>query len=96
MKNKELLIVTYDRYPNGNAGAVRQHIFAKAFMEMGYHITLIGMGENTGFEFKEYEGVKYISLRNKSKDLKNKILTKICYKTRLKKLLADITPDVVW
>lgn len=95
MKNKELLIITYNTYPNGNAGAVRQHIFAKAFMDMGFIVNLIGMGENTDFKYKNFEGVSYISLRNKKKDFINKVLTKLLYKKRLKKAMSKFSPDVI-
>lgn len=94
MKN-DILFVTYDRYPNGNAGAVRQHVFAKSCMDIGYEINLIGMGMSTNFEYMEYEGVRYISLRHSNTNLFYKLLDKVFYKKRLKKLLAEQRPKAI-
>lgn len=95
MKNNEIVIVTYDNYPNGNAGAVRQHIFAKAFMNLGYTVNLIGMGSSTDFQYREYEGVKYISFRYKKTDVIHKVLNKIFYMYRLKKNIRNMSPKVI-
>ena len=32
---KNVLFITQDKYPNGDAGAVRTHAFAKMFQAMG-------------------------------------------------------------
>lgn len=66
---KRLFIVTMNKYPDGDAGAVRQHIFAKLFMSIGYKPFIIGYGEKKSYG--EFEGVEYISFRGK---IKNKVI----------------------
>lgn len=90
-----VLIITCNKYPNGNAGAVRQHVFAKAFIDLGYSITLIGMGESTNFQYKEYDGVRYISLRDGRPGVFRKINNRLLYKNRLKKVMKDLKPQAV-
>ena len=44
------MVVTGDAYPEGNAGAVRTHAFAKILSESGYSPFIIGMGSSTSFQ----------------------------------------------
>lgn len=87
MEKRRLLIVSYGKYPNGNAGAVRQHTFAKLYQECGYDVVVIGMGDSTGFTLKEYDGVKYISFRKSPNHTLNKVLNWLLYGKRLKKFI---------
>lgn len=87
MKKRSLLIVSYGKYPNGNAGAVRQHTFAKLYQECGYDVVVIGMGDSTDFTLKEYDGVKYISFRKTPNTTINKALNWFLYGERLKKFI---------
>ena len=41
------LLVTFDKYPNGDAGAIRVHMFAKILNEAGYETFVISMGKST-------------------------------------------------
>lgn len=87
MDKRRLLIVSYGKYPNGNAGAVRQHTFAKLYQECGFDVVVIGMGDSTDFQLKEYDGVKYISFRKDPNHTVNKVLNWLLYGQRLKKFL---------
>lgn len=87
MKKRSLLIVSYGKYPNGNAGAVRQHAFAKLYQACGFDVVVIGMGDSTGFALKEYDGVKYISFRKEPNHTVNKALNWFLYGQRLKKFI---------
>lgn len=64
---KKIVIVTLNAYPNGDAGAIRQHVTAKLFCDLGYEVYVAGYGESTYGNLLEYEGIKYISFRSKSK-----------------------------
>lgn len=86
---RKLLIISYGKYPNGNAGAVRQHTFAKLFMDLGYEVNVIGMGDSTNFQLKEYEGVKYISFRKEPNTITNRALNWLAYGNRLKTFLKS-------
>lgn len=63
MNDKKILFVTLNNYPEGDAGAVRQHAMAKVFIENGYKVYVIGCGHENNKEFKDYDGVSYISLK---------------------------------
>lgn len=41
------LLVTFDKYPDLDAGAVRIHMFAKILQEVGYETFVISMGKST-------------------------------------------------
>lgn len=87
MEKRRLLIVSYGKYPNGNAGAVRQHTFAKLYQACGFDVVVIGMGDSTDFQMKEYDGVKYISFRKDPNHTVNKALNWFLYGQRMKKFL---------
>lgn len=57
-------IITYSNCPNEDAGAVRQHSFAKAFKSIGFEVLEVGMGYTKQYEIYEYDDSKYVSLRN--------------------------------
>ena len=41
------VIVTENSYPEGDAGAVRQHALAKLLLDMNYDVLVIGYGSPT-------------------------------------------------
>lgn len=93
---KRALIVTHYRYPNGDAGSVRQHSFAKIYKELGYDVIVVGLGENTDFKVLTYDGVKYISFRNKKSDFITKVKNHLHFKKKLKNFLINIEdPDLI-
>lgn len=65
---KQAVIITENKYPLGDAGAIRQHATAKILQELGFCVTVVGYGKYTGNALSEYEGVNYISLRAKSEN----------------------------
>ena len=40
------LIVTFDKCPNKDAGAVRLHMFASILNQIGYRVVVISMGDH--------------------------------------------------
>ena len=63
---KKAVIITGDKYPCGDAGAIRQHALAKILQSLGYEVLVAGYGEPTGKTEKEFERVKYKSFRTSS------------------------------
>lgn len=61
---KQCLILTYYRYPNGDAGSVRQAALSKLLVVEGYHVTVAGMGAPTDFQLVQAEPADYISFRH--------------------------------
>lgn len=89
------LIVTYYRYPQGDAGAVRQHGFAKLLTMLGYDVTVIGMGDADGGKVNTYDGISYVSLRHTGK--LSRVLNILHYKKQLRKFIKSRPqkPDVI-
>ena len=85
----QLLIVTYYRYPGGDAGSVRQHSFAKLYQELGYDVTVVGMGARTNFQLKNNDGIPYVSLRSAQNNLPAKVKNYFGFKSRLKRFLKS-------
>lgn len=86
--NKLFLIITANKYPEGDAGAVRQHSFAKIFKTLGFTPIVIGIGQYTGFKTAEYDGVKYYSVRYFSKSLFFRLLGRLLFSYHVKKILS--------
>ena len=63
---KKALLICTDSYPNGDAGAVRTHIFAKMIESLGFEPTIVGMGKTTNFKFKTYENIGEYKIVNKN------------------------------
>ena len=102
---KTIIIVTRNKYPQGDAGAIRQHVTAKILIKLGYKVLVIGNGEHTNFQVNEYDGVEYISLRcdsnNKLKRLKDHLLfgKRVIHEIELRSedvfgiIVVDVLPD---
>lgn len=88
MKSR-VLIITYNRYPAGDAGAVRDNVFAKLYKKAGFDVTVVGMGESTDFSLSECDGIPYISFRNKKGDKLSKLNNYFGYCSRLKAFLKS-------
>lgn len=90
-----LLILSYYKYPDGDAGSVRHHAFAKLFLSLDHDVTVAGAGKSTNFRFLEYDGVRYTSFRHSGKSFITKIKNIIGYKNKLKKLMQNKKFDLV-
>ena len=86
---KKALLICMDHYPNGDAGAVRTHVFAKMMESINYEPTIVGLGKTTNFAFEKYENFSYISLRSLDNDIYSKIKNRLFFHSRLKKYLLD-------
>lgn len=86
---KKALFITTDKYPNGDAGAVRTHSLASILKLIGYKVTVIGLGTSTDFRFQEEDGILYTSLRSTSNTIASKIKDRLLFKSRLANLLFD-------
>lgn len=95
--NKHALIVTYDKFPAGDAGAIRLYIFARMLEEMNYSVFVIGMGPPTNSsDIKQYNNTSYVSLRKDRKGVRAKLCNYLGYNNSLKKWLNVIPrQDVV-
>ena len=93
---KKALLVTFDKYPDMDAGAVRVHMLAKILIEAGYNVIVISMGETTNFLPKvEKDGIQHISFRGKSGKTIFKVLYYLLFPIRLLKILSKMRVDVI-
>ena len=93
---KNLVIVTSDSYPNGDAGAVRQHCLAKLFLSAGYHVFVIGYGAYTGDLVHEYDGISYISMRPDHAGTVSRAMHRFTFGHSVMKVLQKLPhPDVI-
>lgn len=58
-----ILILSYYRFPEGDAGSLRQYAFGKLLSDLGYTVCFVGMGYGACHEMGDYKGFKYTSLR---------------------------------
>ena len=73
---KHAVIITENKYPCEDAGAIRQHATAKILQELGYSVTVLGYGKPTGKHLLVYDGVNYISFRPTS----NNVFIRLVYR----------------
>lgn len=78
----QAVIITENKYPLGDAGAIRQHAMAKILRELGYDVIVVGYGNYTGKCLKEFEGIKYVSLRAKSENKTARLFFRILFGVR--------------
>ena len=62
------VIITGNKYPLEDAGAIRQHATAKIFQSLGYNVLVLGYGKPTDGEVRTCDGVNYVSFRPVSKN----------------------------
>lgn len=91
---KRVVIVTANRYPCGDAGALRQHATAKIFKELGYSVVIAGYGEFTGKKMLVYDGIEYTSFRPNTQNKFVRLIYKALYGKRVLKFIQRNYPDV--
>ena len=78
-----VVIVTENKYPCEDAGAIRQHATAKLFEKLGYSVVVLGYGKSTHKKILSYDGIDYISFRPKSNNLLVRILYRLSASFRM-------------
>lgn len=89
MKNKKMVvIITTNKYPDEDAGAIRQHAMAKALKDKGYNVFVIGYGKITK-KVMLFEDIPYISMRTKSKSCIAKIMARVKFASKAIKYIKS-------
>lgn len=95
-KAKKALLVTFDKYPDMDAGAIRVHMFAKMLIEAGYSVYVISMGETTKYHLKnEQDGIRHVSFRGQSSKAIFKVMYYLLFSARLLVMLTRMDFDVI-
>lgn len=85
-----IVIVSGCKYPNGDAGSVRIHSFAKLLQERGFRTLVIGRGQPVKKTLEVFDEVLYTSFRT-GKTLYFQWLSRLFFKKKLKNFLNGIT-----
>lgn len=86
-----ILIISFNRFPDGDAGSVRGYTFGKILNSIGHDVTFIGMGDTPCYQINMYEGFAYTSLRirHSHKNILNKLLNYFGFKERLRRFILQ-------
>lgn len=90
-----ILICGLLKIPDGDAGAIRQHKLAVMCKALGHEALIVGLGNSNNLCVQDYNGTKFISLRQGESKVIDKIASHTMYWHRLKKLINEFGPDVV-
>ena len=89
------LLCSLLKYPDGDAGSIRQEKLAQMLQDLGYEVLVVGMGISTAGEVREKNEVSYLSLRRESDSKLDKVLTHLGYWKKLKIVMDSYEPDMV-
>lgn len=88
-----ILVITYSRFPEGDAEAVRLQTFGEMLRDSGHQVYFVGMGFSNYREDMNHKGFQYTSLRKNAQNTLQKIYYYLDYNRRLKKLLKSYILD---
>lgn len=91
----KIILCSYFKFPKGDAGAIRHEKFAYMLHELNHEVLVVGLGAHCEFDIKDFNGVKYTSLREKNRSIYGKIKSRCGYWERLKRLIENYKPDVI-
>ena len=94
-KDKYFIVITLDKYPLGDAGAVRTQAFSKIFQDLGYKVFVLGMGKSTDFKKEVFDGTEYCSLRYPKNNIFFRVLGRLKFFNRVKKFLRQTDTDLI-
>lgn len=78
-----VLMITPNKFPEGDAGAVRDEYFAKIYQKIGYDVVHIGMG--VAAKSGRYKEIEFYSLYRKNLSKIEKVRNALSYKKHLEK-----------
>ena len=84
------LIITSNKFPSGDAGAVRLKAFADILLALGYSPYVYCMGETTNFKEQIIDDIYYCSFRYPNSSLFWRIVGRLLYDKRLKKYIHNM------
>lgn len=88
---KEIVVITTGWFPEGDAGAVRLFTMSKSMLLAGYSVTVLCRGKANDSE--TYEGVKCVSLRNRTGKV-SKIFDYYAFPKKVKQYLKSKKSDI--
>ena len=95
MNKEKFIIITGNKYPEEDAGAIRQHSFAKMIEALGMDPIVIGIGKSTNFREMVFDGINYYSLRYKNNSMVFRALGRIRFSNNVMKIISKIDPNTI-
>ena len=83
-----VLMITPNKFPNGDAGAVRDYYFAKIYQELGYDVVHIGEGKEQ--QNGTYEGIQYYVSFKMRESFRENLHYFLNYSSRISKVYSSI------
>lgn len=91
----KVLLCSYFKFPQGDAGALRHEKFALMLKEIGYDVLVVGLGSHCKFEIQTHNDISFTSLRLNRSDFLGKVMSRLLYWRKLKQILKEYKPDAV-
>lgn len=91
---RKAIIITGSKYPQEDAGALRQHAFAKILQMLGYEVVVLGYGQPTGGRVCRYDGISYTSFRPDHSNAVIRALYRLFFTGRSLRFIRKNIPDV--
>lgn len=86
-----VLMITPNKFPEGDAGAVRDNCFAKIYQSLGYDIFHIGMNVESASGL--YQGISYVSLYEPNDGVIKKIKNNLAYKYKINMIFQKLKKE---
>lgn len=91
----KVLLCSYFKYPQGDAGAIRHEKLAFMLQELNHEVLVVGLGAYCEFQVIEFGGIAYTSLRESKTDFWGKVKSRLGYWSRLKKIISVYAPEAI-
>src|SRR5665648_591931 len=90
-----VLIISYNKFPEGDAISIREYTFGKIFSKMGYKVFFIGMGDTPCYDIGVFKGFEYTSLRiiQNQSSLQKSLENYFGFKQRLKQFITQYSAE---
>lgn len=83
------------KYPDGDAGAIRQEKLALILKELDIDSMIVGLGTSTDFQKKSCKDIEYVSLRETKSGILYKLKMHMLYQHRLERIIHSYNPDII-
>lgn len=91
----KVLLCSYFKFPEGDAGAIRHEKFSYMLKELGCDVFVVGLGKFCEFKTQTFNEIKYTSLRHQGSGILAKVKSRLLYWSQFKRILREYKPDVV-
>lgn len=91
MKGKYVLMMSPNKFPEGDAGAVRDHAFACIYMQLGYSV--VHIGEGSAARKGNFDGIDFYSIHEKADGALSKAKRLMGYRLRLSETVDAIVGE---